>query len=124
LSLRVGSLGITTADALNALFDYDSSSYEQTVVRSLRLPRTVIGIGVGAALGISGAVMQAATRNPLAGPSILGVSSGASFAIVTAVYLGQLTQPLNYVWFAFAGGAAASALVYAIGAVGSGGASP
>jgi iron complex transport system permease protein len=124
LSLRIGSLGITTADALNALFNYDPESYEQTVVRSLRLPRTIIGIGVGAALAVSGAVMQAATRNPLAGPGILGVSSGASFAIVTAIYFGHLTAPIPYVWFAFVGGLATSALVYAVGTVGAGGASP
>jgi iron complex transport system permease protein len=124
LSLRVGSLQISTTDALNALFNYDPDSYEQTVVRSLRLPRTIIGVGVGAALAVSGAVMQAATRNPLAGPSILGVSSGASFAIVTAIYFGQLTEPMQYVWFAFAGGLVTSALVYGIGASGSGGASP
>jgi iron complex transport system permease protein len=124
LSLRIGSLGITTADALNALFNYDPESYEQTVVRSLRLPRTIIGIGVGAALAVSGAVMQAATRNPLAGPGILGVSSGASFAIVTAIYFGHLTAPIQYVWFAFVGGLATSALVYAVGTVGAGGASP
>ncbi len=124
LSLRIGSLGITTTDALNALFNYDPDSYEQTVVRSLRLPRTIVGIGVGAALAVSGAVMQAATRNPLAGPSILGVSSGAAFAIVSAVYFGQLTDPLQYVWFAFGGGLAVSALVYALGSAGAGGASP
>ncbi len=124
VSLRVGSIGITNDDALNAIFDYSPESYEQTVVRSLRLPRTVIGMGVGAALAVAGAAMQAATRNPLAGPSILGVNSGAAFGVVTAVFFAQITDPLYFVWFAFAGGLATSALVYGIGSVGPGGASP
>lgn len=124
LSLRIGSLGLSTEDTVAALFRYDPDSYEQTVVRSLRLPRTLIGLGVGAALAVSGAVMQAATRNPLAGPSILGVSSGASFAVVSAIYLLGITTPGGYVWFAFAGAALASLLVYGIASAGRGGATP
>lgn len=126
LSLRIGSLGLTTEDAIAALFQYDADSYEQTVVRSLRLPRTLIGLGVGAALAVSGAVMQAATRNPLAGPSILGVSSGASFAVVSAIYFLGVSSASGYIWFAFAfaGAAAASLLVYGIASAGRGGATP
>lgn len=124
MSLRVGSVPITTADVLNALFNYQPDSYEQTVVRSLRLPRTVIGLGVGPALAVAGAALQAAMRNPLAGPSILGVNSGAAFGVVSAVFLGKLTHPFQFVWFAFAGALAASAVVYAIGSAGPGGASP
>ncbi|MGE0228710.1 MAG: FecCD family ABC transporter permease [Dehalococcoidia bacterium] len=124
LSLRLGSLSLTTSDTLNALFDYDPNSYEQTVVRSLRLPRTLIGLGVGSALAVSGAIMQAATRNPLAGPSILGVSSGASFAIVSAIYFSGVGEPLEYVWFAFGGALLASTLVYSVASAGRGGATP
>lgn len=124
LSLRVGSIGITNADAVNAIFRYEPDSYEQTVVRKLRLPRTMIGLGTGAALAVAGAAMQAATRNPLAEPSLLGVNSGAAFAIVTAVYFGHLTHPGQYVWLAFLGALGASVLVYTIAAVGSDGASP
>lgn len=124
LGLRFGSLPITNWDAINALVNYSPDSYEQTVVRYLRLPRMVIGLGVGAALAVAGAAMQATTRNPLADPSILGVNSGAALGIITAVYLGQLTHPLHFVWFAFAGGMVAAAIVYAFGSVGSGGVSP
>jgi iron complex transport system permease protein len=124
LSLRIGSIGITNADAFDALFRYRPESYEQTVVRTMRLPRTVIGLGVGAALAVAGAAMQATTRNPLADPSLLGVNSGASFAIVTAVYFGHLTHPLQYVWFGFLGALGAALLVYVIGAAGAGGATP
>lgn len=124
LSLRFGSISVTTADAVDALFRYSADSYEQSVVRFLRLPRTLIGLGVGAALAVAGAAMQATTRNPLADPSILGVNAGAAFGVVIAVYFGHLTHPLQFVWFAFAGGLLASVAVYAIGSAGSGGATP
>lgn len=124
LSLRIGSASVTTADAINALFSYAPESYEQTIVRSLRVPRTVIGLGVGAALAVAGAAMQAATRNPLAGPSILGINSGAAFGVVCAVFFVGLTHPLAFVWFAFVGGLAAAVVAYAISSAGYGGASP
>lgn len=124
ISLRIGSIGISTSDAWDALFNYNAQEYNQTVVRSLRLPRTIIALGVGAALAVAGATMQAVTRNPLADPTILGVSSGATFAIVTASFYLGLTAPSQYVWFAFAGALAASLLVFAIGSAGRDGASP
>ncbi|MFS8654818.1 MAG: iron ABC transporter permease [Limnochordia bacterium] len=122
--LRFGSVPVTAADAFDALFRYSPESYEQTVVRFLRLPRTVIGLGAGAALAVAGAALQATTRNPLADPSILGVNAGAAFGVVVAVYFGQLAHPLQYVWFAFAGGLGAAAAVYAIGSTGPGGGTP
>lgn len=124
MSLRIGSFSVSTADAVNAVFDYSPESYEETVVRSLRIPRTIIGIGVGAALGVAGAAMQAVTRNPLAAPSILGVNSGAAFGVVTAVFFADFTHPFQFIWFAFAGGLAASLAVYAISSAGQGGVSP
>ncbi|HEU4793570.1 MAG TPA: iron ABC transporter permease [Nitrolancea sp.] len=124
LGLRIGSIEVTTQEVWNALFHYNPQSYDETVIRSLRLPRTVIALAVGGGLAIAGAMMQAVTRNPLAGPSILGVSSGASFAIVTAIYYGGLTSTNQYVWFSFAGALGASALVFAIGSAGNGGPSP
>ena len=124
MSLRIGSFGITTTDALNAVFSYSPDSYEETIVRSLRIPRTFIGLGVGAALGVAGATIQAVTRNPLAGPSILGVNSGSAFGVVIAVFFVNLTHPFQFIWFAFAGGLGASLAVYAISSAGHGGVSP
>lgn len=124
ISLGVGSLAIDPRDVWNALFHYDASSYDQTVVRSLRLPRTVIGLAVGGGLAVAGATMQAVTRNPLAEPTILGVSSGASFAIVTAAYAFGLTAVTQYLWFAFAGALGAAVLVFLVAAAGRGGPSP
>ncbi len=69
----------------------------------LRLPRTILGVLVGAALGLSGAVMQGVTRNPLADPGILGVNAGAALFVVIAISVFGITSIVGYVWFAFAG---------------------
>lgn len=124
ISIRIGSIGVSNRDVWNAIFDYHDDSYNETVIRTLRLPRTVIAIAVGGSLAVAGAVMQAVTRNPLAGPDILGVGSGASFAIVTAIYLFGFSSVEQYMWFAFAGAAAASALVYMVASAGRAGATP
>jgi iron complex transport system permease protein len=124
LSLRLGSVSISNADVWNALFHYQQDSYNQTVVRSLRLPRTLVGLGVGAALAVAGATTQATTRNPLGDPSILGINSGAAFAVVTALYFGGLTSSYEYVWFAFGGALGAFVLVYLVASGGRGGATP
>jgi iron complex transport system permease protein len=124
LSLRIGSLPVSNQDAWNAIFNFNPDSYEQTVVRSLRVPRTAVGLAIGASLAVAGAVMQGVTRNPLADPFILGVSSGSSFALVTVIFYFGLTQATQYVWFAFAGALAASSLVFIIGSAGRDGPTP
>jgi iron complex transport system permease protein len=88
----------------------------------VRVPRTLLGLIVGAALGLAGAVMQALTRNPLAEPGLLGVNAGASAAVVSAISFLGVTSLTGYVWFAFLGAAAVSVLVYVLG--GSRGATP
>lgn len=124
LSLRFGSLQLSTSQAWDAVFAYDSTVYEQVVVRELRVPRTLIALAVGGSLGIAGAVMQGVTRNPLAGPSILGVSAGASFGVTTAIFLLGVSTPSQFVWFAFPGAAIASAIVFGVATTGRGGATP
>ncbi|MFD0659606.1 FecCD family ABC transporter permease [Thermocatellispora tengchongensis] len=94
------------------------------MIRELRVPRTLLGIGAGMALGLAGALMQSLTRNPLADPTLLGVSQGAMFGVMVALGLLGLTNPAVYVWFAFAGAALASMAVYALGSAGRTGASP
>lgn len=123
LSLRIGSVGISTGQTIEAFTAFDGSN-EHLIVRTLRLPRTLIGLGVGAALAVAGVAMQAITRNPLASPTILGINAGASFAIVTAVFLLGVVSPTMYVWFAFAGALAVAVVVYLIASVGRGGATP
>lgn len=80
------------------------------VVLGLRVPRTVLGLMCGAALGIAGALTQAHTRNPLADPGLIGVNAGASLGVVTALAVG-ITAPGDYVWCAVLGAVAAGAVV-------------
>jgi iron complex transport system permease protein len=108
----------------DAIWHYDPSLNDHLIVRSLRVPRTVLGLAVGAALGLAGAVMQGVTRNPLADPGILGIEAGASLAVVIGIYAFGIGSLAGYVWFAFAGAAAASVVVYTLGSMGRGGATP
>ncbi|MFJ2609160.1 FecCD family ABC transporter permease [Streptomyces sp. NPDC091279] len=117
LSLAVGSRSIAPHTVADALFHFHGGS-AQLVVRQQRLPRTGLGILVGVALGLSGALMQGLTRNPIADPGLLGVNSGASAAVATAIAFGGMRGPLSYVWFAFAGAALVAVLVHLLGSVG------
>lgn len=101
-----------------------TGSEADLIVRTLRLPRTLVGLAVGVALGVAGALLQGHTRNPLAEPGLLGVSAGAAFAVVLAIQVLGVTTPLGYVWFAFAGTAAAAVLVSLLGSTGPSGGSP
>ncbi|MCA0145747.1 iron ABC transporter permease [Blastococcus sp. LR1] len=123
-SIAVGTRSIGLGDVWRALLDSDLSTEEAVIVRQLRVPRTVLGLLVGLALGIAGALMQGHTRNPLGDPGLLGVTAGASLAVVLAISVFGLTSPSGYVWFAFAGALAGTVLVYAIGSAGRGGATP
>src|SRR5690242_10253210 len=123
LSLAVGARAIPFTDVLSALLGHLDGG-DATVVTDVRLPRTALGLLVGTALGLAGALMQALTRNPLADPGVLGVNAGAGAAVVIAIGLLGITQPEGYVWFSFLGAALASVLVHAIGSAGRGGATP
>jgi iron complex transport system permease protein len=94
------------------------------VIRTMRIPRTLIGLMVGAALGVAGAVMQGLTRNPIAEPGVLGVSRGAAVGVLCAIAFAGVHTLAGYVWFAFAGAGVAGVAVYAIAARGRGGATP
>lgn len=112
-SLALGSRGLSPSQVWHGLFDSGSDGY--VVVHDMRLPRTVLGLLVGVALGVAGAVMQAVTRNPLADPGLLGINAGASAAVVTAIAAFGVGTFAGFVWFAFAGAAVVSVLVYAVG---------
>jgi iron complex transport system permease protein len=124
LSLAVGSRAIAPAEVLGALFSPLEGNTDQMVVRDLRIPRTVIGLIAGAALGLAGATMQGVTRNPLADPGLLGVNAGSSLFVVAGITFFGVTTPMGFVWFAFAGAAVATIVVYAIASAGRGGATP
>lgn len=123
-SVGYGSKPVALGTVWEAFWSYDASVNDHLIVRSLRVPRTVLGLAVGAALGVAGAVMQGVTRNPLADPGILGIEAGASLAVVIGIYSFGVGSLTGYVWFAFAGAAVASVVVYGLGSMGRGGATP
>ena len=114
LSLALGSRDLDPRRVVEVLIDPDGST-TATIVRELRLPRTVLGVAAGMCLGVAGALMQGHTRNPLADPGLLGVNAGASFAVVAGIYVLGVTSPLGYAWLALAGAGAAATAVFLIG---------
>ncbi|MFC8074187.1 FecCD family ABC transporter permease [Streptomyces sp. NPDC057307] len=124
LSLGLGALRIPPGQVLDVLTGQPVGARVEDVIMSVRVPRTGLAVAAGAALGLSGAVMQALTHNPLADPGILGVSAGAAFAIVVAAGLLGLSGLNGYIWFAFAGAMAASVLVHQLGRLGRSGPTP
>ncbi len=122
LSVMVGSVPITPQETIRALVKSGAGSDDAvaTIVRKIRLPRALLAGIVGACLSLAGLGFQAISRNPLADPSILGVSSGASFGLLVAMLLGvagPTSNPVVTTLFAFAGALLAAALVYAIARV-------
>ena len=113
-SIAFGARSVPPGDVWHALFAH-SGTESDVVIRELRLPRTLLGLLCGAALGLAGAVMQALTRNPLADPGLLGINAGAAAAVVTAISLLGVESLTGYVWFAFLGAAVIGVLVYALG---------
>ena len=117
-ALFVGSAGLSASAVARALAGRaDASSVEAIVTLSLRLPRVAVAVLAGAALAVAGVGFQALTRNPLAEPSILGVSSGAAFGVVLAQILGfqaGIVAALGVAVFAFGGALLAAAIVYLI----------
>ena len=123
LSVMVGSRDLPLSTVWDALTGADTGRDAQ-VVTTLRIPRTVMGLLVGAALGVAGALIQAVTRNPLADPGILGVNAGSAFAVAMGVGLLGVTAPSGYVWFAFGGALVTTVVVYLVGSIGRGSVSP
>jgi len=122
LSLMVGNVGITPTRTIQVLFSADGSQ-ASAIVHNLRLPRTLLLLVVGLALGVSGALMQGQSRNPLADPGLLGVSEGASLAVVLAIFWLHISSPVAYGWFALLGAGLTAWLVFSISAA-RGGPSP
>ncbi len=118
-SLAIGSRQMPFSEVVAAFTAYDGSD-EHAIVRDLRVPRTELGLLVGAALGAAGALMQGATRNALAEPGILGINAGAAFAVVVAIDVLGVGSVLGYAGFALLGAGATAVAVLALGATGRG----
>jgi iron complex transport system permease protein len=114
-SLLLGVRTIPTSEVLRALTDPVAGDADHRVVLDLRVPRTVVGVLAGTALGLAGTLIQGVTRNPIADPGLLGINAGASLAVVLAIWLVGVSDPGAYVWFAFLGAAAAAGTVAVIG---------
>ncbi|MEU1002281.1 FecCD family ABC transporter permease [Streptomyces tibetensis] len=128
LSLAVGARALSPAEVWHGLFgapDPDRRLTEiRLIVETVRVPRTVLGVVAGIALGVGGALIQGFTRNPIADTGLLGVNSGASFAVVVAISVFGLGNPFQYVWFALAGAAVAGVVVFGLASIGRGAGNP
>ena len=122
-SLAVGARGLALETVWQALTRFDPANGDHAVVHA-RIPRTVLGLLAGGALGLAGAAMQGVARNPLADPGIIGINAGAALAVVTGIYVFGVSSLTGYIWFAFIGAAAAAVLVYLVASLGRDGATP
>ncbi|MFE9674315.1 FecCD family ABC transporter permease [Streptomyces sp. NPDC006259] len=128
VSLAVGARALTPAEVWHGLFaapDADRGLTEiRLIVRTVRVPRTVLAVVAGIALGVGGALIQGHTRNPVADTGLLGVNAGASFAVVTVIAVFGFSDPFQYVWFAFLGAGAAGVVVFGLSSLGRGAGNP
>lgn len=122
-SLAFGSRIVGWNELMDGLFHPEVQTHGANVVRQ-RIARTVFSIMCGAALGVSGALMQSVTRNPIADPSILGVNTGAALFVVCGISFFNIGTAGQYIWLALAGAIITAIFVFGIGSMGSGGATP
>jgi iron complex transport system permease protein len=117
LSIAVGARPVGVGTVIDQLVHPDRSP-AGILVHDLRIPRTLLGLQAGAALGVAGALMQALTRNPLADPGLLGINAGAAFAVVLGMLLLGTTDPAVAVWLGLLGAGCALLGVQLLGATG------
>jgi iron complex transport system permease protein len=122
-SMTYGAAEISLDKIVAALIAFNGST-DHLIIRTMRLPRSLIAMLVGAALAVAGALLQGLTRNPLADPAILGLESGASLAVVVAVFLFGASSLNAYAGFAFLGTGVTAVLVYLLASLGRGGLTP
>jgi len=122
-SISLGAKSIAFSKVIDVLLGNDPDSLEAAIILQ-RIPRTVFGILAGGALGISGALMQSITRNPIADPSILGVNTGASLFVVAGIAFFNITVAYQYIWLAIIGAGVTAVFVYSVASMGKDGATP
>ena len=122
-SVTLGAREIALEDILKSFTDFDRS-FDHLIIQTVRLPRSLMAIAVGAALSVAGALMQGLTRNPLAETGILGISSGGALAVVGTLFVFGNSSLTGYAIAAFVGAAIAAFVVYGLALLGSGGATP
>jgi hypothetical protein len=122
-SISLGARNIAFSKVVDVLLGNDPDSLEAAIILQ-RIPRTVFGILAGGALGISGALMQSITRNPIADPSILGVNTGASLFVVAGIAFFNITVAYQYIWLGITGAGVTAVFVYSVASMGKDGATP
>ena len=122
-SISLGAKNIAFSKVVDVLLGNDPDSLEAAIILQ-RIPRTVFGILAGGALGISGALMQSITRNPIADPSILGVNTGASLFVVAGIAFFNITVAYQYIWLGITGAGITAVFVYSVASMGKDGATP
>ena len=123
ISISLGAKSIAFTKVIDVLLGNDPDSLEAAIILQ-RIPRTVFGILAGGALGISGALMQSITRNPIADPSILGVNTGASLFVVAGIAFFNITVAYQYIWLAIIGAGVTAVFVYSVASMCKDGATP
>lgn len=122
-SITLGAAKIPLRTIYDAFTAFDGST-DHLIIYTVRLPRSLIAVLVGAALAVAGALMQGLTRNPLAEPGILGINAGAALAVVSAIFLFGTSSPGIYAGCAFLGASATAISVYLLGSLSRGGLTP
>nr|WP_218891026.1 iron chelate uptake ABC transporter family permease subunit [Actinomycetospora corticicola] len=117
-SLAVGPRALPPSVVLDALTAFDPTNADHLVVTEVRLPRTLIGLLAGLALGPAGVLAQGLTRNPIAEPGILGLNTGAALAVVLAIGVLGIRSLTAYVWFGFLGAGLAAVVVAGVAGIG------
>ncbi|MGY5006000.1 FecCD family ABC transporter permease [Streptomyces griseus] len=128
VSLAVGARALSPGEVWHGLFTDPEPDQKLTeirlIVQTVRVPRTVLAVVAGLALGVGGALIQGYTRNPIADTGLLGVNAGASFAVVSVIAVFGFTNPFQYVWFAFVGAGVAGVVVFGLASIGRGAGNP
>ncbi|MDJ0732563.1 MAG: iron ABC transporter permease [Nostocaceae cyanobacterium] len=124
ISVSFGAADIPGRTIFQALVNFDDGSREQLIIRTIRLPRSLLAMLVGAGISTAGAIMQGITRNPLADPGILGINAGAIFAVVISIFLFHASAPSFYIWCGLIGAGITVILVYFLAYLGRGGITP
>ncbi|WP_223594601.1 FecCD family ABC transporter permease [Neobacillus bataviensis] len=124
LSIAYGAANIKLATVWEAVSHFNPDVTSHQIIQEIRLPRAIGAVLVGALLAVSGAVMQGLTRNPLASPSIMGVTDGAAFALVITLAFFPAATLLSLTFSSFVGAGLGVMLVFMIGAYSKGGLTP
>lgn len=123
ISIVVGASDTSVVNVLRALFTNQVND-QILIIKEIRLPRELASLFVGAALAVSGAIMQGMTRNPLADPGLLGLTSGANMALAIVLAFSVQISFMSTIAACFCGAAVGAGLVFGIGSMKKGGFSP